>query len=104
MEALQLTLRAGVGALQAALRLPEAVEERNLDLGCASLENDAFFGSLDARELPLRDRHLLEVEVLGSRLWLPFGFEVVAELVEVVGIFTGEDDGAGAKEGRVGGR
>ena len=80
------------------------LEERYLDLGCAVLHCDAFFGSLDAGEFPLRDRHLLEVEVLGSGLGLPLGFEVVAELVEVVGIFTGEDDGAGAKEGRVGGR
>ena len=55
-----------------------------------------FSASSIRGEFPLRDRHLLDVEVLGSRLGAPFGFEVVAELVEGVGIFTGQDYSPGA--------
>ena len=59
--------------------------------------NDAFFGQLDTSEFPLRDGHLLDVELLGPGFWVPFGFQVVAELVEFLGVFAGQHDGAGAE-------
>jgi hypothetical protein len=40
---------------------------------------------------------LLNVELFGPRLRLPFGFEVVAKLVELIAILTGKDHGSGAK-------
>jgi len=96
LQTLKLTLRLGIGALQAALRLPEPLEQRDLDFGGGFLRYDAFFGQLDTSEFPLRDGHLLDVELLGPGFWVAFGFEVVAELVEVVGVFAGQHDGAGA--------
>ena len=58
---------------------------------------DAFLGDFDARQFPLRDRHLLDVELFGSGLRLPFGFELIAKLMEVLGFLARQHDGAGAK-------
>ncbi len=58
---------------------------------------DAFLSNFDARQFPLRDRHLLDVELFGSGLRLPLGFEVIAELVEVLRFLGRQHDGAGAK-------
>jgi len=61
------------------------------------LIEDAFLGYFDARQFPLRDGHLLEVEMFGSGLRLPFGLEVIAELMEILGFFGRQHDGGGAK-------
>ena len=58
---------------------------------------DAFLGYFDLRQFPLRDGHLLEVEMFGSGLRLPFGLEVIAELMEILGFLGRQHDGAGAK-------
>ena len=52
---------------------------------------------LHAVELPLGDGHLLDVELLGPGLGLPFGFQVVTKLVEFFSILAGQHNGAGAK-------
>ena len=72
-------------------------EQRDLDFGGGFLGYNAFFGHFDTGEFPLRDGHLLDVELLGPRGGLPFGFQVVAKLLEVVGVFAGQHDGAGAQ-------
>ena len=97
MQPLQLTLGTGIGALEAALRLPKPVEKRYLDFGGAFLQGDAFFCQLDTGQLPLRDGHLLEVELLSPRLGLPFGFQIVAKLLKFLEVFAGQHDGAGAE-------
>ena len=97
MKALELTLRSGIGAFQAALRLPKPVEEGKLNFGCDGLPEDTRFAHFHARQLPLRNRHLLQIEPRRSRLRLPFTFQIVAELIEFLAVFSGEDDGTGAK-------
>ena len=54
MEAPQFTLRSGIGALHAALRLPQLVEERKLDFGGEGLLEDACFGHFHASMVGLR--------------------------------------------------
>ena len=97
LQTLQLTLRPGIGALQAVLALPKLVDERDLEGGPGFLRQDAFLGDFHARKFPLRDCHLLHIELFGPRLRLPFGFQIAAKLVEFPGVFGGQHDGAGAK-------
>jgi hypothetical protein len=86
-----------IGALQTALRLPEPVEKGELGFGGGGLLEDTCLSQLHARQFPLRDRHLLQIELGGSRFGAPFAFQIVAELVEFLAAFAGEDDGAGAE-------
>jgi hypothetical protein len=58
---------------------------------------DRGLGYFHTGELPLRDRHLLQIELFGSGLRLPFGFEVVAELGKFIAAFARQHDGAGAE-------
>ena len=97
MKALELTLRSGIGAFQAALRLPKPIEEGKLFFGGEALLEDTCLSHFHARQFPLRDRHLLQIELGGPRFRLPFAFQIVAELVEFLAAFAGEDDGSGAK-------
>jgi len=48
--------------------------EKGRSSGCA-------LAHFNAREFPLRDRHLLEQELFGTVLRLPVGFQVGTELV-----------------------
>jgi len=80
---LQLTLRLGIGALQTALASPKAIEKRDLNLWAFGLQEDGLLGYFHAGELPLGHSHLLQIELLGPRLGLPFGFQIVAELFEL---------------------
>ena len=97
LEALEVLLRAGVGALQAALGLPEAVEHGELGLGSGFVGEDIDLAYFHAVQFPLRDGHLLDVKLLGAGLGLPFSFEVVAKLVELLGVLARQHNGAGAK-------
>jgi hypothetical protein len=74
LQTLEITLGSGVGTLQTVLALPEFIDEGDLALRGEFLVEEALLGYFDARQFPLRDRHLLDVELLGPRLWLPFGF------------------------------
>ena len=49
LKTLELTLRSGIGAFQAALRLPKPVEEGKLDFGGEGLLEDTCFGHFHAR-------------------------------------------------------
>ncbi|HYW42530.1 MAG TPA: hypothetical protein VE959_06715 [Bryobacteraceae bacterium] len=40
---------------------------------------------------------MFEIELLGSALRLPFGFEIIAEPLKILLLFAGEDDPAGAE-------
>ncbi len=97
METLQLALRFGEGALQAALVFREAVEEGDLVRGAVGGLEDFGIGGFQAGQFPLRGGHLLKTELFGGGLRAPFGFEGVAELSKFVAIFTGEDEGLGAQ-------
>ena len=97
METLHLTLRSGIGALQAALRLPEPVEQRDLVFGGCVLREDVYLTHFHAGQFPLGDRHLFDIELLGPALRLPFGFQIITELIEFNAAFAGQDYGAGAK-------
>jgi len=97
LHTLQLPLRSGIGALEAALTLPEPIEEGNLSSGAIGFAEDIRLTHFHARQFPLRDRHLLEIELFGPGLGLPFGFEIVAKAMEFLTVFAGQDDGAGAK-------
>ena len=97
LKTLELTLRSGIGAFQTALRLPQPVEEGKLGFGGEGLLEDTGFGHFHARQFPLRDCHLLQIELCRPRLRLPFAFQIVAELVEFLAVFAGQDNGASAK-------
>jgi hypothetical protein len=97
LKTLQLTMRSGIGALQAVLRLPEPVEKGELGFGGGGFLEDTCLSYLHARQFPLRDRHLLQIELGGPRFGPPFAFEIVAEKVKFLAAFAGEDDGSGAK-------
>ena len=90
-------MRSGVGALQAALRLPEPVEERKLGLGGGGFLEDACLTHFHARQFPLRDRHLHQIEPCGPRSGLSFALQIVAESIEFLAVFAGQDDGTGPK-------
>ena len=92
MKTLQFTLRSGIGALQAALRLPQPVEEGKLGFGGEGLLEDTCFAYFYARQFPLRDRHLLQIKLRRPRLRFPFVFQIVTELIEFLVIFAGQDD------------
>ena len=97
LKALQFVLRSGVGSLHAALRLPETVEEAD-----ARVRDDGFLAEIrlacfHAIEFPLRDRHLLQIELLTPRLRLPFDLQVAAKLVKFIEVLAGQDDASGAK-------
>jgi hypothetical protein len=77
LQALQVALGAGVGALQAALGLPETVEHGELDLGSGIGGEDTELAAFHAVQFPLGDGHLFDIELLGSGLGVPFGFQVV---------------------------
>jgi hypothetical protein len=53
LKTLQVTLRAGVGALQTVLALPEFVDQGDLAFGGEFLLEEAFLGYFDARQFPL---------------------------------------------------
>jgi hypothetical protein len=95
LETLELALSSGVGALQPALRLPETVEETEVLGGWLSKEG--YFAGFHARQFPLGDGHSLEIEAFGPGLWLPFGFQIAVKLMQILGVFARQDDGAGAK-------
>ena len=97
LESLEFMLGLGEGTLQAALILPDAVEERELEGSGDVLFEEAGFGDFPAGEFPLRDGHLLDVDLLGLGLRLPFGLEIIAETLEIFLALAGEDDGTGAK-------
>ena len=97
LQTLQLALRSGVGALEAALGLPEPVEHGELGCGLRHVREDGCFPYFHAAQFPLRDRHLLDIELFGPGLGIPFGFEIVAKLIEFLAIFARQHDGAGAK-------
>ena len=97
LDSLEFALRTGKRALHAALRLPETVQERNLGLGAGNFVVDVGLADLHASQFPLGDGHLFEVEEFSGGTGLPFGFENVAKVVELLAIFTGKDDGTGAE-------
>src|SRR5712671_5600335 len=97
IKTFELTLRPGIGAFQTALRLPQAVEEGKMGFGGGGLLNDTGLSHLHAGQFPLRNRHLLQIELRRPRLGLPFTLQIVAELIEFLAAFAGQDDGMGAK-------
>jgi hypothetical protein len=62
LKALELTLRSGIGAFQAALRLPKPVEKGKLGIGGEALLEDTCLSHFHAGQFPLRDRHLLQIK------------------------------------------
>ena len=43
------------------------------------------------------DRHLFQIELCRPRLGLPFAFQIVAEPVELLAVFAGQDNGTSAQ-------
>ena len=102
MKALELTLRSGIGAFEAALRLPKPIEEGKLFFGGEALLEDTCLGHFHARQFPLRDRHLLQIKLRRPRFRLPFVFQIVTELIEFLVVFAQAGRRYG-REGRAGG-
>src|SRR5207248_3001306 len=75
LESLEFPLCSGEGALQAGLRLPEPVQQRDLVFGAELLYQETYLAYLHAPQFPLRDRHLLDIELFGASLRLPFGLQ-----------------------------
>jgi hypothetical protein len=96
LKSLQVALRSGIGALETALGLPKAVEPGELRFGVVILE-DIYLNDFHSGQFPLRDRHLLDIELFGPGLGMPFEFQIVAKVVEFGGIFARQHDGAGAE-------
>jgi hypothetical protein len=97
LETLQFALRSGVGALKAALGLPEPVEERELALGAFHFLEDTCFAYFHADQLPLGDSHLVPHRTVRSWISAPIHFQIVAKLIEFLTVFARQHNGAGAK-------
>jgi hypothetical protein len=97
LKTLQFPLRSGVGALHPGLRLPEPVEQQSLSFGGGVFLENPGFAYFHPRQFPLRDCHLLQIELFGSGSRLPFGFQIVAKLMKFQVVFAWKDDGTGAK-------
>jgi hypothetical protein len=98
LETLQVVLGSGVGTLQAELALHQALEQGDLArLAGSFVEKGIVLYYLHAVEFPLRDRHLLDVELFGGGARAPFELEGVAKLVEVAAVLALQYDGAGAQ-------
>ena len=97
LDSFQFALCAGKGALHAALCLPDAVEQRDLDFGACNFPIDVSFAHFHTSEFPLADGHLFEVEEFRAGTGLPFLFEKVTEAIEFLAVLAGKDDGAGAE-------
>jgi len=54
-------------------------------------------GLLHAPQFPLRNGHLLHIELFGASEGLPFGFQIVTKLQEFLGVFGRQHDGARAE-------
>jgi hypothetical protein len=81
---LEFALRSGMRAL-------------HLVLGGGGLPKDVYLADFHARQFPMGDRHLFHVELLGPGLGMPFGLQIVAELMKLLAVFAGQNDAAGAK-------
>ena len=97
LEAFQFALSAGEGALKALLRLPNGVEQEDMVARILGLVVKIGFGHLNAHQFPLGNGHLLDIIAFGGGVGLPLEFEIAGELVELGGVFSFEDDFAGAE-------
>ncbi len=121
LEALELAKGAEEGALQAALeggdalqglRAAAVLEGPAHDLGhghflalgagepveiIAGGVEQVALGQFAAGQFPLGDDHLLDQGQLDLAFGLEVGGEVIAELLEFLGVFVRQDDGAGAE-------
>ena len=97
LEAFQFALGAREGALKALLGLPDAIEQENLLARALGLVIEIGFCHFDADQFPLGDGHLLNVIAFGGGVGLPLGFEFAGELLEIIGVFSLEDDSTGAE-------
>src|SRR5438874_13804178 len=88
-ESLEFPLRSGKGALQPGLRLPKPVQEWDLVLGAELLYQETCLAYFHAPQFPLGNSHLLDIELLGPGLRLPFGFQVIAELLKCFRLLAG---------------
>ena len=97
LQMFEFALGPGERPLEAALRLPHAIKKRHLDLRGSGAAEDICFAGFHADQFPLRDGHLLDVELFGSGLRPPLDFEIAAEFLKAEVILAGQDDGAGAE-------
>jgi hypothetical protein len=97
LQALQLVHGLVEGAFLAGLHLRELRDEGHVVLVHAVLPHHDVFADFGAQEPPVRYGHIFEQELLGGSLGLPFGFQIVTQFVKCLGVFGGQDRGAGAE-------
>ena len=96
MEFLEFAESALEGAFEAALEQQDAIEL--LDSGIIGGEVlKPGFVPFGTDEFPAIDSHVFQAHALGRGLGLPFGFEVLAELVELLVGFMRENDLTGTE-------
>src|SRR5947209_8146730 len=78
LEPLEFPLCPGKRTFHAGLRLPKPVQEWDLVLGAELLYQKTCLAYFHAPQFPLRNSHLLDIELFGPSLRLPFGVEIVA--------------------------
>jgi hypothetical protein len=97
LQAVQFFVGTEPGALQAGLVLPEAVEGLEVIEAEGVLEEDGVLGAVDTKDLPLGSGHFLDQEMFRGGLRPEFVLDLTEQVVEILLIFGGEDEGGSAK-------
>jgi hypothetical protein len=90
-------LRPGIGTLQADLSLPEPVKKRELDFDMGGFAEQICFTQFHARQFPLRDGHLLQIELFRPGPRAPFRLQILAKMLKFLVIFARQNNSAGTK-------
>ena len=96
-EVFQVAHGFGEGILEAGALRGKLFEQGHLAFGIHLVQVDDAFEIGEAHEEPLLHGQLFDVQFFGAALGLPIVFEFGAVLVELFGVFEGEDGIAGAQ-------
>src|SRR5215831_15942832 len=90
-------LRPGIPTLQTDLGLPEPVEKRDLDFDRSGFAEQICFTQFHTRQFPLRDGHLLQIELFRPGPWAPFSLQIPAKMLKFLVIFARQNNSAGTE-------
>ena len=96
-EVFQVAHGFGEGILEAGALRGKLFEQGHLAFGIHLVQVDDAFEIGEAHEEPLLHGQLFDVQFFGAALGLPIVFEFGAELVELFGVFEGQDGIAGTQ-------
>jgi hypothetical protein len=93
LHALQGTLGAIKGAFKALLESKALIDEAIRHV----VEAEEGFAAVGAGEFPIIYGHSFDLDELGGGLGLPFGFEILKEVIEERRVLVGKDQDLGAQ-------